>query len=144
MFISLLVKVILSGISLLSAPIGIALSIASWTILYLLAHEAAHAIAAKALGYNVRVGLASDGYMLSPSIKVEGCVNGYRRLVILYAPYLINISMILLCRNPIPRLIALLTLPNVLLEDDRLRERLVVLAYAIEVVTILFAVYFAI
>jgi len=98
-----------------------------------LLHEAAHAVAAMALGCRVAPGLSRDGVALSPSVHIEGC-RGHGPAVVLYAPYLVNAVLAVAAPFPL-RVIALLMLPNALLEDENRRSpSLLALAVLLEAV----------
>ncbi len=96
-------------------------SVTIYAVLYLFLHELGHYIAALAVGLQPRFGLSTDGVVPSPSVKINGNVDGGKRLLILYAPYIINIVLLLFAPLPL-RLVALFTLPNILLEDEARRS----------------------
>ncbi len=92
-------------------------------VIYAMLHELLHAVAAFAVGAHPRLALSRDGLIPSPSIYVEDKeVSARERLLILYAPYVLNILLFVLHAVPLPlRLIALLTFPNALLETEQRR-----------------------
>jgi hypothetical protein len=92
-------------------------------IAYLWIHEALHAATAVALGCRARLGFSNDGVFAAPSIIVEGCGTGLSKAAVLYAPYVFNALLFLAApRSPIG-LLAVLTLPNALLENESMRGR---------------------
>jgi hypothetical protein len=109
------------------------------TLAYMIIHELIHYFTAVILGLSAQFGLSTDSLLPSPSVKIKEHVGGIRKIAILYAPYLFNIIAILL--GPIPlRLVALFTLPNIMLEDNIARNKLTVFtALAVEVVLIFLA-----
>ena len=99
------------------------------TAAYAIAHEAAHYAAATALGLRARPKLTRGPLGLpSPSIQVEE-VEGAKRAIVLYSPYLINILLLATGTQPLQAL-ALVTLPTALVEDDRIRHRGSTIAFA--------------
>ncbi len=65
-------------------------------------------------------GISRDGLAPSPAVHIEGC-SGYGSAAVLYAPYIVN--LVLVAAAPLPlRVVALLTLPNALLEDENRRS----------------------
>ena len=86
-------------------------------IAYLVLHETLHYIAARMLGYTAELSLASDSLLPSPSVTVHDSPSGWRRLAILYSPYVLNV-VFMLSGVYVAKLIGLLTLPNVLLEEE--------------------------
>ncbi len=93
------------------------------TAIYAMLHELLHAVAALAVGAHPKLVLSRDGLIPSPSIYIEDEeISARERLLILYAPYVLNILLLVLHGVPIPlRLIALLTFPNALLETEQRR-----------------------
>lgn len=99
--------------------IEVYVSLATWSILYMIVHEMLHYVSARLLGYRARMYIASDGILPSLSVRVYGDPQGLRRIVILYSPYLFNVAAIV-AANTLPlKLIAIFTLPNILLEEGR-------------------------
>ena len=99
--------------------LGVYASIAVWSILYMVVHELLHYTSAILLGYKSRLYIASDGILPSLAVKVEGEPQGLKRAIILYSPYLFNVIVIFSVATLPLKLIALLTLPNMLLEERR-------------------------
>ncbi|ABM81059.1 hypothetical protein [Hyperthermus butylicus] len=88
---------------------------------YLVLHEALHYAAARILGFGAELAWGSDSFLPSPSVIIHGSPTGWRRLAILYLPYIIN-AVFILSGMHVVRLIGLLTLPNMLLEEDNDRS----------------------
>ncbi|HIQ23601.1 MAG TPA: hypothetical protein EYH50_00960 [Pyrodictium delaneyi] len=109
-------------------------SLAAWSILYMVIHEMLHYASARLLGYRVHMYIASDGILPSLSVRVHGDPQGFRRVVILYSPYLFNIAAIVTASTLPLKLIALFTLPNILLEENR-NKMLTSMAAAIGIIT---------
>ncbi|BES81387.1 hypothetical protein PABY_09540 [Pyrodictium abyssi] len=76
-------------------------------------------MSARLLGYRARMYIASDGILPSLSVRVDGDPQGLRRIVILYSPYLFNVAAIVAASTLPLKLIAIFTLPNILLEEGR-------------------------
>jgi hypothetical protein len=115
------------------------LASAGYTLLYAIAHEIFHYLAALAVGAHARFGLSTDTIMPSPSVRVLGGVDGARKLFVLYAPYMFNL-LALMFAPTILKIIAILTLPNMLLECDNMRGKAVLgAAVALEIVLALVA-----
>lgn len=103
-------------------PLGAALEAALVIAAYAIAHEMLHYIPARLLGYNAKLALRPGPLTLSPAVFIDEDVEGADRHVILYTPYLLNL-LLLLAPNPIARAVGLVTMPNVLLEDEESRRR---------------------
>ncbi|GEM_PF-6711022 len=89
-------------------------------LLYLILHEAAHYAASMLAGCSASLKRSTDGLVASPGLSVTcGGHSQIRIAIILYAPYVVNLFLLFLSRWPALRLIALLTLPNALLEESR-------------------------
>lgn len=100
--------------------------------LYVAIHEFSHYIATRLVGCSARLGTGSDSLLASPSVIVGECkgLQPWRRVLILYAPYVANIAL-LLGSGWLPlRAVAVLTLPNLLLENGRDKRRLFAAAAA--------------
>lgn len=108
---------------------------------YTLLHEATHAVTAIMLGCRTRASLSTDALLPSPSIEIYGCIDKARKTIVLYSPYVINILLIILfgTRSGVG-IIAYLTLPNMLLEDDEKRSG--IRLYAAALLTALEAIIF--
>ncbi len=65
-------------------------------------------------------GISRDGVAPSPAVHIEGC-RGHGSEMVLYAPYIVNLALAVAAPLPL-RVIALLTLPNALLEDEKRRS----------------------
>ncbi len=100
--------------------------------LYMAIHESSHYIATRLVGCSARLGTGSDSLLASPAVIVSNCrgLQPWRRMVILYAPYVANIALLLGSGWMPLRVVALLTLPNLLLENGRDRRRLFAAAAA--------------
>ena len=88
-------------------------------LLYSIVHELIHYIAALTLGYSARLYIASDGILPSPAVEIENEPQGINKAIILYSPYIFNLAVLVIVNTVPLRLIALLTLPNILLEERR-------------------------
>jgi len=99
----------------------LAVAIIVWPLLYLLLHELMHYFVARVLGFRAYMQMSSDGVFLSPSIYVEGDVDGVYKYAILYSPYIINV-LFLFMNNCFVKMMGLLTLPNIVLEEESHRN----------------------
>ncbi|ALL01146.1 hypothetical protein Pyrde_1098 [Pyrodictium delaneyi] len=100
-------------------------------LLYSVVHELIHYVTALMLGYNARLYIASDGILPSPAVEIKNEPQGVNKAIILYSPYIFNL-IVLVTVNTVPlRLIALLTLPNILLEERRSILRTTIVAIGI-------------
>lgn len=113
---------------------AITVTMASLT-LYVIIHEIVHAISAYILGCKVKPIISSDGVLPSLGLKVSNnCDTTVKKVMVLYAPYLTNILAImaaLLGLYPsslksfslVFTIIAVTTLPAMLLEDENFIRR---------------------
>ncbi|KSW12293.1 hypothetical protein CF15_05980 [Pyrodictium occultum] len=119
------------------------LSLAFWAAAYMTMHELLHYAAARLLGYSARFSIDTDGMLPSPSVFIEDEIQGVRRMAVLYAPYIFNMAAIV-APAPLPlRLIALLTLPNAVLEERRSRSSAMLATSITAATALLAATYFA-
>ncbi len=97
---------------------------------YAVAHEVIHFLAARVHGCQARIGLVKTAPIPSMGVKVY-CSYWDRSTIlqILYLPYILNVLLILASfaasiepYSRIMRAIALSTLPNMLLESEKLRN----------------------
>jgi hypothetical protein len=102
----------------------------AYGVTYMLLHELGHYIGSRLVGCRASFSLNSDGVVPAPSVNVScASVGVLERVVVLYMPYLFNIVFVLYpLTDPILKLIALFTLPNMFLEVGRSKRRLLLSA----------------
>lgn len=105
--------------NLFPALIGTWIAASAYTLL----HEAVHAATAVMLKCKTRASVSTDTLLPSLSIEIDGCTDGAKKTIVLYSPYIINILFITIFGvRSSAGIIAYLTLPNMLLEDDEKRN----------------------